>query len=81
MLKRAIVGLLLLLSVGCEPITPTYIPDQCLRQQLFEKCLNLLPAGPQTTMYNDWDEVVKSCDHQSYYSSHRKRELIKPECH
>jgi hypothetical protein len=57
-----------------------HIPDQCLRAQVFEKCMRVLPAGPVATQYNDWDEVVSECGRQSYYQSIRNREFIKPEC-
>ena len=57
-----------------------YIPDQCLRAVIFEKCMRVLPAGPVATQYNDWDEVVSECGRQSYYQSIRNREFVKPEC-
>lgn len=53
---------------GCDEIAPPK-PDQKLRNEIFERCLQKLPAGPTTTMYNDWDEVVNSCERASYYQS------------
>jgi len=32
------------------------------------------------TKYNDWDEVVDSCENAAYYQSKREREVVKPEC-
>ena len=54
--------------------------DQCLRAKLFEQCLNALPAGPQSTKYNDWDEVVNQCEIAAYRHSFRKMRYIKEEC-
>lgn len=39
------------------------------RQQIFKDCLGRIPPGPQTTHYNDWDEVVSKCDSVAYYQS------------
>ena len=66
----------LLLLAGCD----VQSPDQCLRNQLFERCLSLIPKGPEHTKYNDWSEVVEMCGTQAYYQSLRVRTNIKPEC-
>lgn len=64
---------------GCgEPETSGI--DQCMRVELFQQCMSILPAGPKTTMYNDWDEVVDSCESAARLQSIRKVEFIKPEC-
>jgi len=55
-------------------------PDQCLRTKLFQGCLKALPAGPQSTRYNDWDEVVNACSVYAYKSSIRKVKYIPAEC-
>ncbi len=55
-------------------------PDQCLRVELFERCMKSLPAGPKQTQYNDWAEVVSECQSASYYQSMRSQKHIKPEC-
>jgi len=67
---------------GCSPSEPKkVISDQCLRQELFQKCMKLVPAGPRTVgTSNDWEEVVAECGNQSRYASYRHREFIKPEC-
>ena len=54
--------------------------DQCKREEIFRQCLAALPAGPQTTVYNDWAEVVGACGSQAYYQSKRKVSNIKKEC-
>lgn len=32
------------------------------RNTAFHQCMRALPAGPQSTKYNDWAEVVSACD-------------------
>lgn len=55
---------------GCEePVYPKYANDQAVRARLFKECLAALPAGPVVTKYNDWDEVVNSCDSSAYRQS------------
>lgn len=54
---------------GCYAPSPTYGIDQTQRQQLFKDCMAALPAGPVSTRYNDWDEVVKACDSIAHYQS------------
>jgi hypothetical protein len=81
--KMSLIGLSLL-SVGlggCAPEDRKIIVDQCLRNEIFQQCMKILPRGPRTTgMSNDWDEVVKECGEQGFYQSKRKREFVKPEC-
>lgn len=52
--------------VGCEE-PRTY--NNALRQELFFKCLDAVPVGPQTTKYNDWAEVVSECGQQALWMS------------
>jgi hypothetical protein len=78
-------ALLILLAItaltGCEQVQePRVMRDQCMRQQIFLQCMAALPAGPQTTMYNDWDEVVSECESAAAYQSLRPTQHIKPEC-
>ena len=71
MYKVLIVSLLVFLFVGCnEPgqISKFKI-NQELRREIFKECMQLLPAGPQETKYNDWDEVVEECDNVAYSQS------------
>ena len=68
-----------LLLAGCNQFTEPTV-DQCLRREIFTSCMASLPAGPAATKYNDWDEVVSSCENVAYYQALRKKELIKLEC-
>ncbi len=69
--------------VGCnevKEITERNIPDQCLRRELFNECMKLLPGGPIATHYNDWDEVVSECRTYAWSVSHRLQSVVKKEC-
>ena len=65
---------------GDKPFIQTSGPDQCIRAEHFKICMQALPAGPEKTRYNDWDEVVAECSSVAYYLSIRKTSEIKPEC-
>lgn len=55
--------LLLIFLAGCtEDRRPKYAVSQAKRQEVFERCLSKIPAGPVSVKYNDWDEVIKACD-------------------
>jgi hypothetical protein len=69
---------MLMSLAACQP-TQTIV-DQCMRVELFSRCLAAAPAGPQTTTYNDWAEVISQCRSEAYYQSLRMRAHIKPEC-
>jgi hypothetical protein len=73
-------SVVVLLSACDYPPKPAPVVDQCLRAELFKSCMAALPAGPQSTKYNDWDEVVGACDNASYYQSLRQPQTIKAEC-
>lgn len=61
-----IFGLIVFIS-GCD--VRVLEPDPELRRELFKECMQLLPKGPDTTMYNDWAEVVDECKSYAYYGS------------
>lgn len=67
---------------GCMMDGPTRLEtDQCLRQEMFFKCLSMVPKGPeQVRNSNDWDEVVHECGSQAYYLAQRVPSQIKEEC-
>jgi hypothetical protein len=71
--------------VGCSESSPNSTPDkivnnQCLRVELFQQCMKNLPAGPNATMYNDWDEVVSQCETAAYYQAKRPMFSVPREC-
>lgn len=80
-MKRAALLLASAMLAGClEKVEPSSFSDQCMRAELFQQCLKALPAGPVSTHYNDWDEVVAACENAAYYQSIREKAQIKPEC-
>jgi hypothetical protein len=55
---------------GCEKTKVEEAVDLqkgALRRELFAECMKLLPAGPNHTKYNDWAEVVETCNSHSLY--------------
>lgn len=65
---------------GCTTREEMPINDQCMRNELFQQCMASLPAGPISTKYNDWDEVVEACQSVAYYHSIRPRGAVEPAC-
>lgn len=70
-MKYILVMVMALLVSGCDSLEPLSA-NQALRSLLFKDCLNNLPAGPQSTHYNDWSEVVSECENSAYYRSLRR---------
>lgn len=70
--KKIIIASALLL-VGCGPVPQedrkesVQIVDQEVRRSVFMECLDRAPAGPVSTRYNDWDEVVSECSSAAYH--------------
>lgn len=60
--------------------TDPVVINQCVRADLFKQCMASLPAGPVSTQYNDWDEVVDSCASQMTYLSYRLKSQVPIEC-
>lgn len=80
-MKKIIIFISVVLLFGCEKIAENRMEsDQCLRATLFKECLSLVPAGPQSTQYNDWSEVISECADAAYYQSLRTKSQIKKEC-
>ena len=82
MKKLILFSVLLLAACGKDdkPFIDERVANQCLRRELFNECMKMLPAGPVATKYNDWDEVVAECGRQSYYMSQRKESTIPAGC-
>lgn len=77
--NKLLLGLAVMVLCGCEQLQSPQ-PDQLLRHQYFMECLKALPAGPQSTKYNDWDDVVDSCASAAYYQSLQlDKQPFKPE--
>lgn len=69
-MKALIVLAMLVAVVGCTPtVYPQYETDQALRRVIFKECMASLPAGPRSTQYNDWDEVVSECASVAYHQA------------
>lgn len=68
-MKYVLTLVITLILVGCVGNIPEYHQDIKLRQEIFFRCLSALPAGPQATKYNDWDEVVNECGQQADWMS------------
>ena len=78
---KSVLWVVVLLSLSaCGRPADVTVVDQCLRAELFKQCMASLPQGPVSTKYNDWDEVVDSCESASYGQSMRKRGHVRPEC-
>lgn len=43
---------------------------QAEKERVFFKCLEKIPKGPVKTHYNDWGDVVDSCNHFATYSTY-----------
>ena len=71
---------LALALTACDGSIGVSTPDQCMRAALFASCMRALPAGPVSSQYNDWDEVVATCESAAYRQSLRGAQHIKPEC-
>ena len=40
---------------------PRWKTDNDVFKAEYYQCINNLPAGPDSTVYNDWDEVMEEC--------------------
>lgn len=80
-MKNPLIAVAIAMAVltGCDA-EGTSRPDQCLRAKIFTDCLKNAPTGPKQTKYNDWDDVVDSCEQAAYYQSRRHILTINPEC-
>lgn len=43
-----------------------WTPEEVGDVELFQQCLAQAPAGPATTKYNDWEEVIETCHRTAY---------------
>ena len=81
---KKLILLPVLLLAACSKDDKPFIDEResnlCLQREIFNECMKILPAGPLSTKYNDWDEVVKECRYTAYYLAKRRRAVVKPEC-
>jgi hypothetical protein len=63
--KAAMVCAVALMLTGCIE-QRAWRSDPADRQRVFRECMAALPKGPERTVYNDWAEVVDSCDQAAY---------------
>lgn len=42
---------------------PRFDIDKKIYKEEYYRCINNLPAGPESTVYNDWDEVMEECQY------------------
>jgi hypothetical protein len=61
MKKITILVFVIILLSGCVRYSK-YIVDRDEQKQNFLQCLAAIPKGPESTHYNDWDEVINSCN-------------------
>ena len=71
---------LIVLLASCGQRSLSTATDQCLRQEIFQQCIQSLPEGPKSTITNDWDEVIQSCSTHAYYGAQKDIKFVKPEC-
>ena len=63
-MKRVAMLVLLaaLVMIGCNSSDrPVFDDDLKLEREIFMECLASVPKGPESTKYNDWDEVIMQC--------------------
>jgi hypothetical protein len=69
--------LVLVLLAGCGPST---ITDQCLRKELFSKCMDVSPDDPGSAVYKSHEELLTYCANASLSRSSKPPEQVKPAC-
>lgn len=67
------------LLAGCNSSSDP-LPDQCLRRELFARCLTAVPNERGSTVHIDWDEVIRACDGVAFHQSLRSLDQITAEC-
>lgn len=71
-MKTLIIIVFLLSLIGCSEDKCQLKYDHELKREIFFQCMKALPAGPQATKYNDWDEVVSECGTQASYMAYKR---------
>ncbi len=69
-MKYIIVLLLSVLLLGCDRLAPPVTVFDISKQvELYKMCMETLPKGPDSTVYNDWAEVVEECRDFAFWGS------------
>lgn len=76
-MKTILAVIIILSATGCSTKTEV---NQCLVVVLFNNCMQQLPEGPESTHYNDWDEVVRTCSITALQQSKRRSVYVPNEC-
>lgn len=75
-------GLIATTLTACNPYPGTaasefqWLTDPVIRAERFDACMKALPAGPVSTHYNDWSEVVDSCETAAYRQAQRLAKYV-----
>lgn len=72
----------ILATQGCDPddLDSHHAYDRCVEREAFAECMSLLPAGPVSTHYSDWNEVVESCSERASWTAWRLKRNIPAGC-
>lgn len=73
---KYLIALACLATTGCwSECRYDYSTDKVKEERIFFECMKALPAGPQSTKYNDWDEVVAECRNTASQFSNTSKEV------
>lgn len=80
---KYLLTIFMIFFIGCSDEPPKPKDKMCidknLRKIYFDDCLSKVPQGPQSTVNNDWDEVLEECDDIS--KSQAKKLVTIDKCH
>ena len=77
-MKQIAIGFILMSLIGCGESKT--VRDQCKHADLFLQCMSIIPKGPKSTVYNDWDDVIEQCRYFADSASRRKKSVVAEEC-
>lgn len=65
--KIILCAIMIVSLAACSPPTEVRFVDKAVEREQFNSCLANAPAGPASTKYNDWDELVYACRSTATY--------------
>ena len=77
-MKQIAISFILMSLIGC--VGRETVRDQCKYVDLFSQCMSMIPEGPKSTVYNDWDDVIEQCRYFADSASKRKKSVVAEEC-